>query len=152
VDILMLLRDDKESTLGGARRNKTALRQMMGEPGGGATPTFRVVDWTQLKHLRDNKPAEYQARVESGVRMLSGGRVVVTDRLHAAILSFLSLLPVFYVDQSYGKIRRSLAVAFNSSAACADEADVRVFAAASLEEALARAARFVEACKARGEC
>jgi exopolysaccharide biosynthesis predicted pyruvyltransferase EpsI len=152
VDVLLLLRGDKESTVGRAQlENATAaLRRSIAETGGNLT--FRVADWDQVRHLRAHKPADYQPKVDSAVRLLNQGRVVVTNRLHATVLSLLSLKPVFYVDQSYGKIRRSLAVAFNSSAACREEGDVRAFATASLEEALPRAARFAEECRAQGEC
>jgi len=44
-------------------------------------------------------------RIERGLRMLSQGRVVITDRLHAHILSTLLGLPQVVLDNHYGKIR-----------------------------------------------
>lgn len=49
---------------------------------------------------------EYLAggRVDRGLRMLSSGRVVITDRLHAHILSILLDRPNVVMDNNYGKI------------------------------------------------
>lgn len=44
------------------------------------------------------------ARVERGLRLLSQGRTVVTDRLHAHILSTLLDIPHVALDNMYGKI------------------------------------------------
>ncbi len=95
---------------------------------------------------------EYQPKIAAGVQLVNSARVVITDRLHATILSMLSFKPVFYIDQTYGKIQRTLDVAFASSNACRDEDAIRVFRTGGLDEALARAIRFIEGCKASGEC
>jgi pyruvyl transferase EpsO len=44
-------------------------------------------------------------RLTRGCSMLSEGRVVVTDRLHAHILSLLLGIPSVILDNSYGKLR-----------------------------------------------
>jgi len=44
-------------------------------------------------------------RVARGCLMLSRGRVVVTDRLHAHILSLMMGIPHVVVDNNYGKVR-----------------------------------------------
>jgi exopolysaccharide biosynthesis predicted pyruvyltransferase EpsI len=44
-------------------------------------------------------------RVEAGLRRLSRGRVVITDRLHAFILSLLMGVPHVVLDNSYGKLQ-----------------------------------------------
>jgi len=44
-------------------------------------------------------------RLERGVRLLTSGGLVVTDRLHAHILSALLDLPNVVLDNSYGKVR-----------------------------------------------
>ena len=154
VDLLLFLRTDKESVFGGKDsdfyKNPDKLRGMVAEAGGNLS--FRVADWGGSRYLRAIDAAEYKPKIEAAVRLLNTGRVVIADRLHATILSMLSLKPVFYVDQSYAKIRRTLDVAFASSDACRDEGAVRVFRTASLSEALSRAGRFVEECKASGEC
>jgi pyruvyl transferase EpsO len=50
---------------------------------------------------------DWQARecVRGGCRLLSRGRVVITDRLHGHILSLLLGIPHVILDNSYGKIR-----------------------------------------------
>ena len=45
-----------------------------------------------------------QGRVRRGLKMLASGRVVVTDRLHAHILSTMMDIPHVVLDNSYGKI------------------------------------------------
>ncbi len=45
-----------------------------------------------------------RARVSRGIRMLSRGRAVVTDRLHAHILATMLGIPNYVVDNKYGKI------------------------------------------------
>ena len=44
------------------------------------------------------------ARLAAGLDILGSGRVVVTDRLHALLLSTLSRIPCIAVDNIYGKI------------------------------------------------
>lgn len=46
-----------------------------------------------------------QRRVRFGCRLLASGRVVITDRLHAHILSLLLGIPHVVLDNSYGKVR-----------------------------------------------
>jgi exopolysaccharide biosynthesis predicted pyruvyltransferase EpsI len=48
------------------------------------------------------------ARVARGCRLLSSGRVVVTDRLHAHLLSLLLAIPHAALDNTYGKLGRFL--------------------------------------------
>lgn len=45
-----------------------------------------------------------EGRVRRGLKMLASGRVVVTDRLHAHILSTMMDIPHVVLDNSYGKI------------------------------------------------
>jgi pyruvyl transferase EpsO len=44
-------------------------------------------------------------RVRRGARLLSEGRVVVTDRLHGHVLALLLGIPHVLLDNSYGKVR-----------------------------------------------
>jgi pyruvyl transferase EpsO len=119
VDVLYLLRTDRERTAQ--------------EGGGGTGYTSRVVDWLVEnrvsmggEHLRcivreilrgrwDRvalRTAMYgaaaRARVLRGCGLLSSGRVVITDRLHAHILSLLLGIPHAVLDNSYGKLGRFL--------------------------------------------
>jgi pyruvyl transferase EpsO len=45
-------------------------------------------------------------RLRAGCNLLSRGRVVITDRLHAHILCLLLGIPHVLLDNSYGKVRR----------------------------------------------
>ena len=45
-----------------------------------------------------------RARLIRGLRILSAGKVVVTDRLHAHILCLLMNIPHVLLDNSYGKV------------------------------------------------
>lgn len=119
VDVFYLLRTDKER----------AVREGTGRPG----YTSRVADWLVESRLsvrggrwrcvarevrrgtRDRlaiRVACYedaaQARVARGCRLLSSGRIVITDRLHAHILSLLLSVPHAVLDNSYGKLGRFL--------------------------------------------
>lgn len=63
----------------------------------------------RLRGLRRYSEAtfDYQARarMKFGCRLLTRGRVVVTDRLHGHILSLLLGIPHVILDNSYGKLR-----------------------------------------------
>ena len=45
-----------------------------------------------------------QGWVDRGVALLAQGRVVVTDRLHAHVLAFLTGIPSVVLDNTYGKV------------------------------------------------
>jgi pyruvyl transferase EpsO len=117
VDIFCLLRTDKEAA-------------GLGAPPSAGGCTMAVGDW--LEEPRVESPTQYvagkvveklpflrpllpqlkarhyqawaEARVQRGIRQLSSGRVVVTDRLHAHILSILLGKQHVALDNSYGKI------------------------------------------------
>lgn len=74
------------------------------------------------------------AEIRRGTSVLSQGQVVVTDRLHAMLLSALIGIPVVAVDTGYGKIRG----VYDDWLAGSDA--VRV--AASPDEAVAKAREF----------
>ncbi len=58
-------------------------------------PSVQRVAWTALS----------RARLDLGRRILSVGRVVLTDRLHVHVLCVLTGKPHVFLDNSYGKIR-----------------------------------------------
>jgi exopolysaccharide biosynthesis predicted pyruvyltransferase EpsI len=67
-------------------------------------------DWTGgLSWLRKPLAAAFDAvareRVQRGARVLSRGHQVVTDRLHAHILSLLLGIPHILIDNNYGKVK-----------------------------------------------
>ncbi len=117
-DILALMRDDKEKKTAGTDRDLPVAESV-------------VVDWRDESHtlsmrledgiarLQNLFPNHLQAilpiqrrlfnrlateRVRGGSALLSSGRVVITDRLHAHILCTLMRIPHVVLDNSYGKI------------------------------------------------
>jgi exopolysaccharide biosynthesis predicted pyruvyltransferase EpsI len=121
VDVFCLLRTDRE--------------RAVWEDTGRAGYTSRVADWLVecpvsvearklLRVLREMRRGQWDrlalraatydaaawARVLRGCRLLSSGRVVITDRLHAHLLSLLLDIPHAVLDNSYGKLGRFLDV------------------------------------------
>ena len=117
VDILFFLRQDKESNLRkelggqGAQRFITKVMEDRGE-----NKTFRTVDWGSRLSLFGNKD---HLDVQTGVELLALGKVAVVDRLHAGILSYLSGLHFIYIDNSYGKLSKTLTTAVEGREECA---------------------------------
>jgi exopolysaccharide biosynthesis predicted pyruvyltransferase EpsI len=118
LEVLGLIRKDKESAL----LEPSTL---------GNLPTpFELVDWptgkgrrtiferlpskvraylpASLHGRRPENAAAYRSlaarRVEAGFNLLARGKVVLTDRLHAHIMSILMYKPHVVLDNSYGKI------------------------------------------------
>jgi exopolysaccharide biosynthesis predicted pyruvyltransferase EpsI len=119
VDVMVLARSDKEVggnglstfTLPGKsvevtdwldepatpiRRNARFLKRLASTGLGGHGFVQRA-QWKRLNQLADE-------RIQRGVSILSRGRVVVTDRLHAHIMSSMLGIPHVVLDNNYGKI------------------------------------------------
>jgi pyruvyl transferase EpsO len=131
VDILALARTDKERVTGGL----DAALQASGR-------THEVVDWLEepmtasrrlalkiwprsagrltrvpgfFALLRAVWNAAAWARVHRGCKLLSRGRVVVTDRLHAHILCTMLDIPHVVLDNNYGKVQNFIAAWTNGN-------------------------------------
>ena len=118
VDILWLRRDDRESAGGGGvdvssdvvvcdwlddrvpplRRIRTVLRPLAAREPRSLNLVNRALAAAYERQARQ--------RLREGCRLLSRGRVVITDRLHAHILCLLLGIPHVLLDNSYGKVRR----------------------------------------------
>lgn len=125
VDILALARTDKE-------RVTLDLRTLLAATG----RSFEVADWLEepmtlsrriarriwprakgrltrvpgfFRALRAAWDAAAWARIRRGCRLLSRGRVVLTDRLHAHILCTLLKIPHVVLDNHYGKVQNFIA-------------------------------------------
>jgi exopolysaccharide biosynthesis predicted pyruvyltransferase EpsI len=62
------------------------------------------------ERIKDAKyDAAAKARLQRGIRQISRGRAIVTDRLHVHICSLLLGRPHAVLDNSYGKLRRFMA-------------------------------------------
>lgn len=59
-----------------------------------------AIAWAQRTGAR--RMAE--ERLQRGLRLIHGGRALVTDRLHALILGWMSGMPVLHVDNRYRKL------------------------------------------------
>ncbi|WP_233150583.1 polysaccharide pyruvyl transferase family protein [Sphingomonas mollis] len=103
-DVLMLMRTDDERRA----EDRSALADMTGGV---------ILDWLDddtLPDAADTTTAQAHdlaatARVERGLRLLSRGRRIVTDRLHAHILATLLGIPHVALDNDYGKISAYIA-------------------------------------------
>jgi exopolysaccharide biosynthesis predicted pyruvyltransferase EpsI len=116
LDIVVFLRDDRESTYM-PQRNRQAINKILSSIDGGERISFSIVDWKD--RLERFQSSDYFF-TDTSIQLLSMGRVVICDRLHAAILSYLSGLPFVYINQSTGKISKTLRVAFDSWDGCKD--------------------------------
>ena len=98
-----------------------------------------------ISKVLDEGIFDYQPMFKSSISMFAAGKVLITDRLHASILAFLLHKPHVYVDQSYGKIRRTREVAFDVSEKCSDREEMKFDEADSFEDAVLIAAKMLKA-------
>ena len=123
-DLLLLIRTDKESAIGGDAAKALAtlpagVRATMADWAGEDTGLAQRIYDRLNKTGRHHAPAIHwlltqatsaaagrlaRQRFARGVGLIESARVVVTDRLHAVIIAWLRGVPVFYVDNSYGKL------------------------------------------------
>ena len=134
VDITVFLRDDQESTL--SERTWDAIQRLLPDK----DLTFEIVDWTSRLRVLDSKDHYF---TDSAIELISLGKVMVCDRLHAAILGYLTGIPFVYFDQRYGKINKSLRGSLGGIDGCMDGERSRWAKASNLEEALAIAAQMI---------
>jgi exopolysaccharide biosynthesis predicted pyruvyltransferase EpsI len=134
VDFLFLLRIDHESTIlppvtkapdddddtqGRTELNETEKKDFLLDAVSLAfqdsehpMSSFRIVDWPDRLLLFHSVDPYF---TDTAIQLLSLGRVLICDRLHAAILAFLSGIPFVYIDQTTGKISKSLRVALDAA-------------------------------------
>lgn len=140
LDILLFLRTDKESVVS-STRSQEGIQQLLSTVEGGDELRFGIVDWNSRFALW---PSDDYLFTESAIQMLSLGKVVICDRLHASILCYLSGIPFVYIDQVTGKISNTLEVAFSSWDGCKDGETAMFARAHTLQEAVEIAASFIE--------
>lgn len=113
-EIVWLARTDRESAVGSPPASVETV-DWLNEP---PAPELRLESFLRelvVEHPRAermlrktlSRVADRAAanRLRRGCAMLSEGRVVITDRLHAHILSLLLGIPSVILDNSYGKLR-----------------------------------------------
>jgi pyruvyl transferase EpsO len=139
IDVILLLRRDKEATPHQKNESLNILRA--------ANLTFEVWDFPVLgfpvKLEKDNKTLMYNyttiypkqrinipynnrhafmgTRTQMANRLFSRGRLVITDRLHASIISTLMGKPVIYLDNIYKKITNVRGALANQFSECTDQ-------------------------------
>lgn len=131
VDIILLLRDDHESVI--AQRSRAEVRSLLNNLPNSHDVSFSIVDWNDRLSRFDSKDIFFTS---TAIQLLSLGRIVVCDRLHAAILAYLIGVPFLYMDQVSGKITKTLTA---SMSGCADETQLDWERASNLTVALATA-------------
>ena len=140
LDLLMFLRTDRESVVK-SKRNTKSIQGILNGMSAGSGLKFGIVDWNTRFAMW---PSDDHLFTDSAIQLLSLGRVVVLDRLHAAILCYLSGIPFIYINQSTGKINKTLSVAFDSWEGCSDGETAMWAEAHSLEEAIPLAVGFLQ--------
>jgi exopolysaccharide biosynthesis predicted pyruvyltransferase EpsI len=142
VDVLVFLRDDIESMVESKRR-EDLIQNILSEKSSGGSLSSMVVDWNDRLKIFDTTDDFFTS---TAIELLSLGKVVVCDRLHAAILAYLAGIPFVYIDQISGKVSKTLNVAFDGLPDCQNGEKTSLWAsAASLEEALGKAAQMIRA-------
>jgi pyruvyl transferase EpsO len=118
-DVVWLKRTDVESAVPEIEGQEPAGVEVCDWLRYGSTMSMRLADWLDsrvTRHVRlpgwlaYGRPLLYGRvaadRVGAGLRLLSRGRVVVTDRLHGHILSLLLGIPHVLMENTYGKLGR----------------------------------------------
>jgi exopolysaccharide biosynthesis predicted pyruvyltransferase EpsI len=140
VDLVLLLRDDRESMYA-TQRNRRAVRDILSDLPNGQRLSFSIVDWTDRSDRFASKDILFTS---SAIQLLSMGKVVVCDRLHAAILSYLSGIPFVYLEQRTGKITKTLQVAFELNETCLDGSKAMWSQAYNLSDAVRQGVEFLD--------
>jgi exopolysaccharide biosynthesis predicted pyruvyltransferase EpsI len=109
VDIVLLLRDDHESVV--EQRSRADIRSKLNGTPIGQAVTFSIVDWNDRLVRFDSEDFFF---TPTAIQLLSMGRVVICDRLHAAILAYLMGVPFVYLDQISGKITKTLSASMST--------------------------------------
>jgi exopolysaccharide biosynthesis predicted pyruvyltransferase EpsI len=134
VDITVFLREDRESKV--SERTRDFVQSILPNK----DLTFELVDWNSRLAIFNTSDYFF---TDSSIKLISMGKVMVCDRLHAAILGYLTGIPFVYVDQSYGKITKTLYGSLGGVDGCMDGEASRWAKASNLEEALAMAAQMI---------
>lgn len=87
----------------------------------------RILD----KLILDSAARLANTRFQRGINLVVNARVVVTDRLHTVVLSWLCGTPVYFADNNYGKL--------NKVVSCWLQGEKGIFRYANHEEALSAA-------------
>ncbi|KAJ3079694.1 hypothetical protein HK102_003574, partial [Quaeritorhiza haematococci] len=146
VDILFLSRQDKEK-ITSFGDNISHLKAFWSS----SNLTFEDHDWadaftlTNVSSEAKSAPIRDQQsfRVHIANKLLSRGRVIVTDRLHAVILATLMGKPHVFVENSYGKIRNMMRATFGGVGGECGEENLEGYGVESWREVAERSRELV---------
>lgn len=136
VDVFLLVRTDGESRMIEHLENYDKVcKGIMGKG-----YTCAIGDWgsgAMNRHkvgkdfAEDVDPSDYYSDigVQLAISTVSIGELIVTDRLHGAILAFLLGKTVIYIDNSYKKLASVFNTAFRNKESCADTKTFGLFEA-----------------------
>lgn len=140
VDVVLFMRKDVESVIAKYREDTSFITRTL-RKFSDRDLSYKIVDWPDRLELFGTNMSHVFAR--DAIQLVSMGKVIVADRLHATILAYLSGAPVVYLDQLTGKISKSLGVAFDAWEGCQDETAGRWARATDFPQALEMAAKLV---------
>lgn len=99
----------------------------------------KVADWFDYKDVKFlSLPDLARQRTTLVNEILSGGRVIITDRLHASVMSVLMGKPHVMMNEKYKKVQLTREAAFADKPECSQE-NLRGYYANSMEEAIDKA-------------
>jgi exopolysaccharide biosynthesis predicted pyruvyltransferase EpsI len=137
-DLIFLLRNDHES-IHRTLRNRNSIQTILETIPGAAHLSFSIVDWDdRLYRFFSNNPKDIYFTASS-IQLLSLGQVLICDRLHAALLAYLSNITFIYLDQVSGKISKTIQVAMESGPSCSSEDPILFSRAETLPDAIGKA-------------
>ena len=135
-DVFLMVRSDSESTLGawdkGWDNHDKICRGIILEG-----YTCGIGDWGVGNHVVRQRPnlKDYEAPhgtyadigLQIALSTVSHGEVIISDRLHGVLLSFLAGKTVIYVDNAYKKLSHVFYTAFRNKNECANTDDLGVY-------------------------
>lgn len=142
IDILFLIRTDKESVAGHTKNLDIINARLNG------TVKYEVYDWPDLTKFLPIRPvgqisADPTLKIQVAAEALSRAKVIITDRLHCSIMSLLMGKHHIYIDNSYHKLEQSRQLAL-SHETCTEE-NVHGFKATDMDEAVEMAIKRLKA-------
>lgn len=143
VDILLVLEQDDPVSVFNTMEltDDSTIRNYLLETPYGPTLDFRIVDWKDRLEIFSSNSSFFD---KTSIELLSLGRVVITDRLYAAILAYLSGIPFIYLElPSSHQLADPLSVALGANALCRNETAGLWTRVSSLELAVQQAADFL---------
>ena len=138
VDILLLLGEDLESDLD-VERNDNVVRGYLAETSTGSSLDFQIVDWNDRLHMFGSEERYFDGK---SIELLSLGRVVIADRLDAAILAHISGIPFIHLDRRSHILGNALSIALDGPQ-CDDQPLAIWSQATTLQDAVELAARML---------